>query len=407
MNQKIKIIGIATIVGACVGAALGFGPLQRYKSEALLSMELGTNEYKRITELANDPVSIKQYLLVAPPPKVEIEKSDAFVNAIARGDWYKALPKVSKADSKDLPDVVLQMERDRQKEKEKENDKAKENGRGTDWDRERDDKINRENGAVYMGLRISYFAHEPVEAMELTTWLGSYFKEVATRDALRELISSWAAENRQFTDWSLEQQLKFKFETEQVEKRIIALKKLAASYPEASVREGRQVVDVRRDNEKFMSPVAQLVAAESQVIEIKEKSQKLDRQIGQHAFAAPLIEQTEVSLKQVRSGSEGVSKLKAMIAEYSKKMKTDAEQEKLLVLTADVSRISGKFLTHAQFVASPTTPTRPERPTPLMYSAILGLLFALIAALYCWRRELVSLLRSVSDLKPTDAITRS
>lgn len=401
MNQKIKIIGIATIVGACVGAALGFGPLLRYKSEALLGMELGTNEYKRITELANDPVSIKQYLLVAPPPKVEIEKSDAFVNAIARGDWYKALPKVSKADSKDLPDVVLQMERDRQKEKDKEQ------GKGTDWDRERDDKMNRENGAVYMGLRISYFAHEPVEAMEATTWLGSYFKDVAARDALRELISSWAAENRQFKDWSLEQQLKFKFETEQVEKRIISLKKLAASYPEASVREGRQVVDVRRDNEKFMSPVAQLVAAESQVIEIKEKSQKLDRQIGQHAFAAPLIEQTEVSLKQVRSGSEGVSKLKAMIAEYSKKMKTDAEQEKLLVLTADVSRISGKFLTHAQFVALPSTPTRPERPTPLMYSAMLGLLFALIAVLYCWRRELLNLLRSVSDLKPTDAITRS
>lgn len=404
MNHKIKIIGIATIVGACVGAVLGFGPLQRFKSEGLLSMELGTNEYKRIIELANDPASIKQYLLVA-PPKIDSEKSDAFVNTIARGDWYKALPKISKVDAKELPDVVLQMERDRQREKERENDKEK--GKGTDWDRERDDKINRENGAVYIGLRISYLAHEPVEAMEAATWLGSYFKEVATRDALRELISNWAAENRQFTDWSHEQQLKFKFETEQVEKRIISLKKLAASYPEASVREGRQLVDVRKDNEKFMSPIAQLVAAESQVIDIKEKSQKLNRQMEQHAFAAPLLAQAELSLKQVRSGHEGVSKLKAMIAEYTKKMKSDAEHEKLLAVATDVSRISAKFLTQAQFVVLPSTPVRPERPTPMMYSAILGLLFALVAALYCWRRELLNLLSSVSDLKPIDPIARS
>ncbi len=120
MNQKIKIIGIATIVGACVGAALGFGPLQRYKSDGVLSMELGSSEYKRISELASDQVSIRQYLHSSPPLKVEGEKLNEIANIVSKSEWFKPLPKLSKIDSKDLPDVVLQMERDREKEKDKE-----------------------------------------------------------------------------------------------------------------------------------------------------------------------------------------------------------------------------------------------------------------------------------------------
>ena len=393
MRNKINTVILATLLGLGLGAALGFGPLQWFKSEGVLNMEMGTSEYKRFTELANDAASFKQYVAIYPPPKMDAEQFQSLLNTVSKGEWHKPLPKVSKADAKELPDVVLLMERDREKEREKVKEKEKEKEKEGTGDREREDKNNSKNASVYIGLRVTHLAHEPVEAMQGATWLGGYFKEVATREAVRELVLNWAAESRQFSDRALEQQFKFKFETEQAETRSIALKKLVASYPDNG---GRQLFNVRKDNEKFMSPIAQLVAAESQIIDIKEKTQKLNREIEQHAFAAPLVGQVELSLKQVSSGSEGFNKLATILAEYSKKVKTDAEREKLLTISADVSQIAARFLSQALFIASPSLPSRPERPTPLMYIALFGLLFAALSAVYCWRKELINLLRDES-----------
>ena len=55
--------------------------------------------------------------------------------------------------------------------------------------------------------------------------------------------------------------------------RAAALKKIVAAYPNAARRDSQQVVDVRKDNEKFMSPMSQLVGAESEVIDIRERLQ--------------------------------------------------------------------------------------------------------------------------------------
>jgi hypothetical protein len=381
MQKKIVILLIAATAGAGLGALLGYGPMLRYKSEGVLNMDMGTSEYKRFTELANDASSANQFLDVFPPPKMYNGGVDALMKAIVKGEWHKALPKVSKVDAKEIPDAVLQMERDSEKEKEKEKTQGK-NGV----------KSFKDNN-VYLGLRLTHTAPDPLEAAETTTWLGNYFKEVATREAVREQVSRWSADNRQFSDRALEQKLKYEFDIEQAKSRALALKKIVAQYPETSARESRQVIDVRKDNEKFMSPLAQLVGAESELIEITEKTQKLNREIEQQAFAGGLLKEAELALKQARSGSESVSKLAAIIADYGKKVKTDAEREKLLSLAADLSQISARFMSQAQFIAQPSVPSRPERPTPLMYMALVAFLFGILAAIYCWRTDILKLLR--------------
>jgi hypothetical protein len=399
MNQKIKIISIATIVGACIGAVLGFGPLQRYKSDGVLSMELGSSEYKRISELASDQVSIRQYLHLSPPSKVESEKLNEIANIVSKSEWFKPLPKLSKIDSKDLPDVVLQMERDREKEKDKE--------KYLDKDKDKDNKNYRKDDAVYLGLRISYTAHESTDAMYTAIWLGNYFKEVAVREAIRELISNWSADNRQFLDKALEQQYKYKFEIQQSEARVTLLKKLLSHYPDVSSKESRQLGATRFEADQYTSPRAQLISAESQIININERTQKLTRQIEQHRFASPLIEQASQIVKQANSGSESVNKLEAVIASYTKKTQTDAEREKLLNFSADLSTITARFLSQSQFIALPSAPIKPERPTPIMYTALIGILFGLFSMLYCWRKELLNLLREVNGSINTETIPRS
>jgi hypothetical protein len=50
-------------------------------------------------------------------------------------------------------------------------------------------------------------------------------------------------------------------------------------------------------------------------------------------------------------------------------------------------------MSQAQFIAQPSVPSRPERPTPLMYMVLMGGLFGALAALYIWRTAIINLLK--------------
>lgn len=388
MKRKFIILLIAGALGAGVGALLGYGPMLRYKSEGVLNMDMGTSEYKRFTELANDASSARLFLTVSPTPKMLDIDKEKLVKTITSGEWHKPVPKVSKIDAKELPDIVLQMEREkteRAKEKEKEND---------------DSKSYKEN-TVYLGLRLTHLAADPIEAAEVTAWLGNYFKQVATREAIREKVSRWSSENRQFSDQAMGRKLKLEFEIQQAKNRSLGFKSIAAKYPESLSRESRQVISIQKDNEKFISPVGQLVGAESEIIEIQEKIAKLNREIEQQAFLEAIVRDAEVAIKQVSSGSEGVNKLGVIISHFEKKVKTDAEREKLLLLAADLSQITARFLSQAQFIAQPSVPSRPERPTPLMYMVLMSIFCICLAAVYCWRDVIVKFLHHEDDIVNT------
>lgn len=361
MEKKIIAVVVAAAVGAGVGAVLGHGPLLRYKTEGVLSMEMGATEYKRFAELAKDASAIRQFVDALPPPGLNREGLDQLVRNVTKGEWHKPVPKVSKADAKELPDILLQLEQERERAQ------------------------GKAAVTVYLGLRLTHAASDPVEAANVATWLGEYFKDVATREAVRDQVLRWTAETRQFSDRALERKLKYEFDIQQAQTRAISLKKIVASYPESARREAQQVVDVRKDNEKFMSPLAQLVGAESEMIEIREKVLKLDREIEQQTFAKAMVGDAEAAVNQARSGSESVLKLSTVITDFAKRVKTEAEREKLLSLAADVSQITARFLSQAQFVAKPSVPASPERPRPLMVMALGGLLFALLAAAFAWR----------------------
>ena len=376
MGNKVIALLLAAAVGIGTGALLGYGPLLRYKTEGVLSMEMGTSEYKRFTELANDANTVRQYIAVMPPPNLKTTELEQLAIDTTRGDWHKPVPKVSKADAKELPDMLLQMEQEKN-----------------------DNKERKTPIPAYLGLRITNFSSDPLKAAEIAIWLVGYFKNVATREAVRDQVFRWAAESRQFSDRALERKLKYEFEIEQAQTRSTALKKVLASYPESARREAQQVVDVRKDNEKFMSPLAQLIGAESEMIEINEKVKKLDREIEQQTFVKALVVDAQVVISQARSGSESVVKLSSVVTDFSKKIKTEAEREKLLSIAADLSQISARFLSQAQFVANPSVPSRPERPTPYTVMAICGLLFTLLGGLYIWRKLIINLLRQEELLK--------
>jgi hypothetical protein len=301
---------------------------------------------------------------------------DRLIRTVARGEWHKPVPKVSKADAKELPDILLQLEQEREKNVET---RAGEPSR-------------RPPVTVYLGLRLTHTASEAEQVANVASWLGDYFKDVATREAVREQVSRWKADNRQFSDRALERKLKFEFDIQQAQTRATSLKAIVAAYPDAARRDSQQVVDVRKDNEKFMSPMSQLVGAESEVIDIRERLQKLEREIEQQAFVKSLVLEADTAANKAQSGNDSVRQLSVVITEASKRIKTEAEREKLSSLAADLSQIAARFLSQAQFVAKPSVPSLPERPTPLMLTVLGALLGALLVAVFMWRRLIIDLL---------------
>lgn len=392
MKRKITTVLLAAAVGVGLGAYIGYGPMLRYKSEGILSMEMGTAEYKRFTELANDETTMRHFVAMSPPAKLNGKEIEQLITTIVKGEWHKPVAKINKADAKELPDIVLQIE----KEVEKEKEKKKENNKS------QEDTVKKSHLGIlaYLGLKVTNLNSNPNTAAEVASWMGNYFKDVAAREAIREQVSQWVAENKQFSDRALEQRLKFQFDIDQAKERALALKKVFASYPEpAGAREGRQIVEVRKDNEKFLSPMAQIIAAESEIISIKEKIQKLNRDIEQQIFAASIIKTAETSVKTTHGGIELMGKLNAIVAEQGKIVKNDAEREKLLSLTADLSQITARYVSQAEFIAQPSIPSHPERPAPVLIMAIAGLLFSILAALFVWRVLLLKLIREGNGLK--------
>jgi len=357
MKRNILLVGVFLAAGAAVGALLGYGPLLKYRSVGVLSLEIDTSEYKRFSELANNAATLRQFAAAQPSSDLDADDLQQLQRTIADGGWTTPIPTVSKADAREIPEMLLKLERDK------------------------DSDVVR----AYLGVQLTYANPDPQRAAQITTWLGGYFKDVAAREALRERVFAWAGDSRRFMERAQADKLKFQFEIEQNRARVKALKVIVSSYPEVTRRDAGQIVDVRKDNEKFISPLAQLIGAESEIIEINRKVQKLDREMEQHEFAQELIENAEAALRKARSGSEGVLAVSKMIVEFSRKAKSDAEKEKLLSLAAEVSQIGARFLARAQFVAEPAVPTRPERPRPLMVVLVFAFLSAVAGVAYAWR----------------------
>ena len=93
LTKKLIALAVAVVIGGCIGAVLGYGPLLNYKSEGVLSVEMGISEYKRYAELANDPDAITRYIAATPIPNLREDQRKKLVAVVVKGGWQKPVPK--------------------------------------------------------------------------------------------------------------------------------------------------------------------------------------------------------------------------------------------------------------------------------------------------------------------------
>ena len=368
VQKKLTVVLVATVVGVAGGALLAFGPLLKYKSEGVLNIPMGLADYKRIDEFTHNSDVLREFIKLNPPVNMEGEQLERLARILTTSEWSKPVPMLSKLDMKNLPDL----------------------------------QKDESDSKPYLGINLSAISRDPAQAAAVTRWLGAYYKDAATLETLRDLVNRWTVKNTQPLDRILEKKVKAEFAIAQVQSRAAALKQLMARYPNTSIRDSQQILDVRKENEKFMSPLAQLVAAESEIIGLQEDIRKLDREAVQYAFAKTLAEQATQALNASRTGSESTTHLAKVIQQLGQQSKNDAEQEKLLAFAADLSEIQTRFLSRAQFIADPSVPIRPEGLGPLKIMALMGFLAMLISTAWVMRKTLLKLLQEDAEPQRQD-----
>ncbi|WHZ10409.1 MAG: hypothetical protein OJF60_000848 [Burkholderiaceae bacterium] len=363
---KLITVAVAALVGAAVGAALGYGPLLKYRSEGVLAMEMSLADYKRFTEVADAPANLQRLTAVLPPPKLTPNEMAQLDAQVAQGQWHTAIPKISKADASSVPDALVQPDGDKQN--------------------------------VFLGVKLAYVDRDPVRAAQLATWLGGYWREMAAHAALREAVQRWAGANRQFADRVQQRRLQYQFDVEQAQARAKALEAIAARYPAPSrgarslrgpSGDGQEVGVTRSGDERFMPPLDQVFGAESEVIDLQGQLRQLEREAEQQAFAKPLIAEAQAALDKTAGGADGMVKVSEIVARFGKAASTDADKEILASMAGDVSQISARFLSQSRFVAEPSVPSVPQRPSPRTVILLGALLAALLGAAFVWRDLLV------------------
>jgi hypothetical protein len=365
INKSVLVAIAASIVIAGIGYAVATTFLLKFKSDGILTIDMSGAEYKRFTEAVSSLPNLKQVFASIPPENEEDKSAIEKMLGLGVQKWHTPLPVLSKLDTKDLPEALIKIELER----------------NTDKNAEKTKQLY-----IFVGARITATSPDAVQAARMALWLGNYFKEIAAKEAMRDQLFIWLAENRQFNERAQEDRLKHTFEIEQAQTRATSLKKVLAQYPDLAKSEARQVVDVRKDNERFISPGAQLVGAETQIIDIREKIAKLDRSIVQQLFAQSYFAEAEKVLNTANTGSGLILVFSDLTKKYSAKVQNEAEKEKLLSIAATVSEISARFLSQAQFVLPPTVPSRAETPRPLMVASIFGALGFLLSLGWFFRQ---------------------
>ena len=74
MTKKIIYITLAALLGAGIGAFLSYGPLKRFKSEAVLNIDIDIAGYKSFAQIVNDPARFRRYAAQIKPRSLTEEQ---------------------------------------------------------------------------------------------------------------------------------------------------------------------------------------------------------------------------------------------------------------------------------------------------------------------------------------------
>ncbi len=257
-------------------------------------------------------------------------------------------------------------------------------------------KPNGEAQNALVGMQIRYADKDPSNGTPLAL-LAEYVRDSVIKV---DLADSTLADCSTYTTRAQElrnQQLEDDFTIRQEAQRITDLREIIARHPDAGSAESRQIVSLERGTERFLSPAAQLVAAEIQIADLKLAEAQRERERVASELKRKYYCDAEAALKQPISGRKLLAELQNLqtTAFQGRDRATDIVEQTWNELELERERWNNTYLAGMRFVAPPEgTEVRERKPGLAMGIALggvlggmLGVMIALVRAWWRGSRE--------------------
>lgn len=183
-----------------------------------------------------------------------------------------------------------------------------------------------------VGIDIVTDARTPDLAIEMLGLMSGYY----VNGVVRERVRTWVLRNRGEAPTrqkaALAEIVEAQMKIDTMGRRIQDLKAILARYPDSARIDARQVVSITEGSDRFLSPLVQLVAAETSITQLKETIARKERQARQADLVERYFAQAEEKLRSTPLSSDLVSELSGLAAKRFEGVDPEADWAKEVVL---------------------------------------------------------------------------
>lgn len=193
-----------------------------------------------------------------------------------------------------------------------------------------------------VGVELSTNARTPQVANDMLGTMGAYFANALIRERIRGWIlkshGEAPAKQKALRAEVVDAQMKI----ETMGRRIQDLKGILARYPDAAKLDARQVVNITEGQDRFLPPLAQLVAAETSITQHRETIARKERQARQFDLVERYFVEADKKLQATPLASELIPALATLATAKFEGVDPEAEwaREVVLRIQADIASFS-------------------------------------------------------------------
>ena len=158
--------------------------------------------------------------------------------------------------------------------------------------------------ATYMlGLELTADARTESVAQDIVDMLASYYINAVVRERIRAWTLAGKVDAQSLEKGVRADILRAELDIELYARRAEDMKAILARYPDAARMDSRQVVSVNpaEGGERYLSPLAQLVGAESAISQRRELIRRWQRELKQKDHTGAVLRQTRMPCLTARS----------------------------------------------------------------------------------------------------------
>ena len=193
-----------------------------------------------------------------------------------------------------------------------------------------------------VGLDLSADARTPDLATEMLGTMGAYYANALVRERIRGWVLKNSGEAPAKQKALRAEVIDAQMKIDAMGHRIQDLKAILARYPDSAKLDARQVVAITEGSDRFLSPLVQLVAAETSIAQLRETITRKERQARQFDLVERYFREADQKLQSTQLVSELIPALAALATKKFEGVDPEAEwaREVIFRIQADIASFS-------------------------------------------------------------------